>query len=168
MEKASGERLDIILKKSIKDIEIIAGLMSLYHKNLKKHESDSLEILGDFAPKNIFISKENHKVTFIDPGGGFKTKNSFYIDIARFIFSMFQSVKMTPLESIRILSIFLNTYGNNLKMERSKLKVAINERHRISVKKFKIEKGFQNRLKSQTYLFYIRILIFLILKFKLK
>ena len=140
----------------------------LFHKNLKNHESDSLEILGDFAPKNIFISKENHKVTFIDPGGGFKTNNSFYIDIARFIFSMFQSVKMSPLDSIRILSIFLNTYGKNLKMERSKLKVALNERHRISIKKFKAEKDFQNRLKSRIYLIYIRVLIFLILNFQTK
>lgn len=162
MKKAPGKRLDIIFKEKKSYIEDIANLLSNYHKE-NSMDPLKIKILGDFVATNLFVSKKNKIVTYIDPGKSFKTKASFYLDISRFLYSVVQSLRFRIFKSMRIILKFIKTYKKNNDLSDKFLKEALIERFNISIQKFSKEKTFFGKYKSILFLIYAKRLILLTL-----
>ena len=162
MKKAPGKRLDAVLKEKNSYIEDIANLLSSYHKE-NCIDSFKISILGDFVTSNLFVSKKNKIVTYIDPGKSFKTKASFYLDISRFLYSVIQSLRFRTFKSMRIILKFIKTYKKNNDLSDKFLKEALLKRFNISIQKFSKEKTFLGKYKSILFLMYAKRLILLTL-----
>lgn len=162
MKKAQGKRLDEILKGKNNYIEDIAYLLSNYHKE-NCMDSFKISVLGDFVTTNLFVSKKNKIVTYIDPGKSFKTKASFYLDISRFLYSIVQSLRFRTFKSMKLMHKFIKTYKKNNDLNEKFLKEALLERFNVSIHKFSKEKSFLGKIKSILFLIYAKKLIFFML-----
>lgn len=164
MEYANGVPL-IKAPYLLKSVSIIGEYLAKFHlKNYQIDEVCGPRLLGDFVIDHIYINTDDKAITIIDPGGNYMVVGDQLEDIARFLFSVSDAFRYKPIISIKIMKAFIKGYLINKEIDLNDLEKAINNRKKVSMQKYSLQKSYFKALIGHRLISYSRFIIRIALK----